>query len=68
MLLSSPLIPNLHLHQTTQEINGFIFYPVILIAKRFPFVDVKDLAYIAIRMGPDQLISPRFLYLFRPMY
>src|SRR3954466_5668553 len=53
------------LELTAQDVHGLILQVVVLKAEHVPRFDVKDLAHIALRAGPDQLVTPGLLHSIR---
>jgi hypothetical protein len=58
---SSLVSLQIHFENSGQQLNGLVLHTMILIAQRFPFVNVKNFSDVALRMGPYELMSPGFV-------
>ena len=52
----------IHFENSGQQINGLVLNTMILVAQGLPFFDVENFPDVALRVGPYELVSPRFVY------
>src|SRR3989454_4111268 len=49
-------------HRPREQMDGFVFLPVVLEAEGVYRGDVENLSYVSLRMRPDELVAPRLLH------
>ena len=51
----------IHFENSGQQLNGLVLNTMILVAQRFPFIDMKNFPDVTLRVGPYELVPPGFV-------
>jgi hypothetical protein len=51
----------IHFENSDQQMNGLVLDTMKLVAQRLPFINMKNFPDIALRVGPYELVPPRFV-------
>src|SRR5829696_8369039 len=51
----------IHFENSAQQLNSLVLHTMILIAQRFPFINMKNFTNVALRVRPYELMPPWFV-------